>query len=1067
MLIIDAVSPFAAAQNVSAEVRITRGRDYLLAHRNPDGGWPRTIGATAAPSDPIVTSEVLRAFSELHRSGRLGVEGAAAVSAAYVATMPTTDNLSRAHKLIAGQAAGVSVSVERDALFAARNADGGWGVTGVKQSNPIDTAIIIDALIGQGLGLAGLDLSHTRDYLLGTAQGATGMGTTPGATWPVSDDTDLSSPLRSAIVLLSLRDLREFSNVGLTVVPVIQQASAHVRQAAAPTNVAFADSPFEQCAMLRAVGGMGNPADLQVLLNRVGAAQDANGAWLHNGAVDGDVFVTAAAVRAINAAVPPPPGGPQFDLDVPVDSLSLQTNTSNGVDGGTAYFRIINHGPSAYDHELGAEADLYDGYPGAGARLLGSVPIPDIAAGGQADLAFDLGLASNLPFAENPAILTVFADVPGFRDVDPTNNTASHAFSVTGPDLTIQSEDVTAEYYATGSVHWRFWASPRFAGAAQYDDLVATFEALTVDTQQHIWGGTGQGEGQRLGSQFVVETGATIPMAPATQFILRCTITSIHSGMYRSADATINTATITPRRAMSITSVQFDQSPPRFGAAVTVTVMGTAAGTGNVQVSGMFEGVPMDRPSGAGYSDTRVVAGGAWTCVLHMYAPYGFETFDPSTGDPTGWMLWFHVTAQDDASQTGRAFWPPPGSSMPPWTYAPAPDLTVERTPLMWVSALNLDETPTVTLGAVIRNVGLTPSTAATVDFTQLPSTSIGQAQAIPALQPGESYVVSTYWTPSPQAASAMIHITPATTVPADASTANDSDQRRFFFTGTITPSLTWAPPAPTPPLNDRNIDESGVRFDVYPFGGDGDGIRYDAVLTLNALTLGSQQSIVLEPDGQPDGNLHQIFRVRRAAIRDTLVPGPFQVTAEITRITSDLVNHGPPVIEFLASISTDPFDVGQTARIASVIPAVLPDSVPISPPVTNLPLVIQLETHANQAFQATVQVFYPDNASSPLAQTSVSVGVGHLIQVVAMPLSGVTIGAVGPHAIRVQAQAAGVPTYPEWHSGTTMFFVDQHLAYRFDNNTTPAKWFDQPPPPLAPRDGESIQAHIRIIKQE
>src|ERR1051326_7409606 len=154
----------------SVEPRIALGRDFLLNHRNPDGGWPRSVTTSVAPSDLTATAEVLRALVELRATGRLGVEGVTSLSAPYVQAVVPTDNLTRARKLVAGQAAGVGVSVERQALLDFQNGDGGWGVADGKQSNPIDTAIVLDALLGQGLSLTGTPLSHARDYLLNTAE---------------------------------------------------------------------------------------------------------------------------------------------------------------------------------------------------------------------------------------------------------------------------------------------------------------------------------------------------------------------------------------------------------------------------------------------------------------------------------------------------------------------------------------------------------------------------------------------------------------------------------------------------------------------------------------------------------------------------------------------------------------------------------------------------------------------------------------------------------------------------------------------------------------------------------
>ena len=181
-----------------------------------------------------------------------------------------------ARRIVAAVAAGQSVGADEAALLAGQNPDGGWGFVFGYQSDPLDTAMALQALAAAG----------------GTASAASvGLAFLANATqvdggWGVVDQ---SSVYITANVLLAANAWSSLGTASSTIASPATSWLINTRNGSQDYG-----DPFEDAIALLALATQaGQSSVLQPLMTALTSAQLANGSW------GDDPYVTALALRGL------------------------------------------------------------------------------------------------------------------------------------------------------------------------------------------------------------------------------------------------------------------------------------------------------------------------------------------------------------------------------------------------------------------------------------------------------------------------------------------------------------------------------------------------------------------------------------------------------------------------------------------------------------------------------------------------------------------------------------------------------------------------------------------------
>lgn len=139
--------PPAEAQPIPA------GAAYLAATQQADGSWQ-----SSSVRSSQATAEALRALQRVDP----GAAASRAAAASYLEGAAVSDNDDRAQRLLALDGEGRDVSQLISGLLAGRDLKGGWGLTSSFVNDPLDTALVLQALGGR----SGLDEEILRLGLL-------------------------------------------------------------------------------------------------------------------------------------------------------------------------------------------------------------------------------------------------------------------------------------------------------------------------------------------------------------------------------------------------------------------------------------------------------------------------------------------------------------------------------------------------------------------------------------------------------------------------------------------------------------------------------------------------------------------------------------------------------------------------------------------------------------------------------------------------------------------------------------------------------------------------------------
>lgn len=321
---------------------VNSGIAWLISRQHDDGCWYDSSGT--ALRDTAVTTGALGLFPA-------GTTNAARGREWLVSMMPdNSDFLSRA--IFAG------VETKLAEIAALQNADGGWGSAAGFRSNPIDTALALQALT-----------DSSGDYTLSTAIDWLHAAQNPDGGWNSGVGESMIQPTAEA--LLALNRHRK----GFLLEPIIADALAWlVARQNADGGFGSPGTVIETALALQAIKATGaSPAAADAAVNRLLTWQADTGSW------NGSVFQTAGAVAALHAG--------QVAADLTVETADITCMPAQVITVPADVTVSVNLHNLGADAVSQAQVSLYAGEP-APSRLLGTQWI-DIAGHGASRVNFE------------------------------------------------------------------------------------------------------------------------------------------------------------------------------------------------------------------------------------------------------------------------------------------------------------------------------------------------------------------------------------------------------------------------------------------------------------------------------------------------------------------------------------------------------------------------------------------------------------------------------------------------------------------------------------------------------
>lgn len=279
-------------------------------------------------------------------------------------------------------------------LLALQNADGGWGASAGKQSDPFHTVLALEITMAAGAAPAA-GWVPTANLLLNQRQADN--------RWIHSDESEGQSEASDLLTAIVLRGLKALDIQG-ALTPAQRDAiapSVTLLQITDHTDV------LTQVEVYRALALYLPPGVLIDHLSDILSAQDTDGSW---GSENVD-FTTARAVQALHMVRPPVlPALP----DLMIIQQSIQFDDPNDL----LSVVILNRGTAAASDGAGLKVTFYDGDPRTGGTALGSnTSVTSLESSSSALLT--------VPYTGSVTDLYVQVDPDGvLADADPSNNLA-------------------------------------------------------------------------------------------------------------------------------------------------------------------------------------------------------------------------------------------------------------------------------------------------------------------------------------------------------------------------------------------------------------------------------------------------------------------------------------------------------------------------------------------------------------------------------------------------------------------------------------------------------------------
>ncbi len=640
------------------------GLSWLKAQQRSDGSFMDAAGL--APRDTLLARSFLRASDPVYRG--LGPAGA------WIAARPPGNTDFLARRLIESTA-GERRAEDVSALLATRNHDGGWGLGERLRSNPLDTALAV-----QALRLVNADESVLRPavQLLVSWQNPDG-GWGNAATSP-------SRVHASAQVLKALAGLTSAQAPIASVQPFLKSRQN--------TDGGFGDGASSihdtaHASMAMAAAGFDSEISLPAAQRFVAESQRMDGSW------QGSVYNTVLALQMLRSAA-------SANLAIG----NLQASSLPIFDGQrvTLSARVVNAG------SLQSEAStvrFFDGDPAAGGIAIGSpIPIAALVGGDGTTVQATWNTTSRA------GSRTVFAVV----DFEQATADLSRQDNVTSLSLVVESANPLADLLlGDGDVLATPSTVKNLPATLQIDALVSNAGMAAVKQAKAVlWSGTGADRVRLAETAFDLAARATT----ALQFkptlsepgVTVYTVELDPDGFVKEATRANNSSSVTVRTAggvslaVSKADISLNPDAPRPGADVMFTARLRNSGT---QDSSSFN-VRYGIQSGAG---TAVLL----TNVVQIAAGSTVEQQIPWRAGPGG--DYSFIVEMDPEKASGDGDTSDNAAALAFKVAAKAGlNLAVSYRDLAFSPSPAL-EGSVMTLSALVRNVGDVDATAFDVEF--------------------------------------------------------------------------------------------------------------------------------------------------------------------------------------------------------------------------------------------------------------------------------------------------------------------------------------------------------------
>ena len=416
----------APGSSLASSSAIDDAVTYLISQQT-DGYWS---GGDKTVVDTIEVIEALEPHSN-HQT----VLDALNASLPYVKTLDETHNDVLARKLWVLAHTYFDTDDLISVLLAAQNEDGGWGLREAKQSNVLDTILVVDALLqdmSTYFGAHDDELATARDFIITSQEKQD-----PSGCWILADEEAPSDVARTAMALIALKDIEPVSFPDFSFIDALIRAKVFL-ESQDDANGWFgtcADTALAYSALLRDK----QPYEIQDSLYQLLKRQRKDGSWGDDTNDVNDIFTTALVLQALNA-VSPPEFPYMADLAVYDDYIQFDPPAPNtGQDVNITAYVINEGGTGAPDFYV----EFYNGHP-----LSGGTPIGDpcyiawISPGSVAEAKVTYTNTGSL--YDEQLIVVVVDPNHDVNESDEYNNYATRTLTFGGaqPDLKIDSNDI-------------------------------------------------------------------------------------------------------------------------------------------------------------------------------------------------------------------------------------------------------------------------------------------------------------------------------------------------------------------------------------------------------------------------------------------------------------------------------------------------------------------------------------------------------------------------------------------------------------------------------------------------
>ena len=436
-----------ASGNTSAT---KNGCDWLSTHQNDDGSWS---------GDGQALVDTLEAFRTLV-SINCGTD-ALNKALPYISTWTDQDLYSLSRKALALSYSTAEITDMATTLINAQAANGGWGLGEKKQSDPMDTMVVIETLL-----LTSSDqievLTAARDYLM--------QAQLEDGSWGYAGEESQSDIVRTAIGLIVLDQLKAKGLTNDATGDVMDKAQAYLesKQSSDGSFGSISETAWSYLALVE----FKQPTDLQTTLSLLQNTQLSDGSW------DENVYDTAIALRALGAAQPPSTESLP-DLSLEANGLTFDPAAAESGITVTLSAIVFNTGSVEADD---ITVEFFNGDPRLGGTAIGQPQIiANIPAGGSANTSISYDTTGLLETQQ----IVVFVDRANtINESSEINNVASRLLPINAdPDLVITSQDITVSN-ATPQAFERFTLQAQIHNAG--GSFVDSFVVRVLDNGEQL-----------------------------------------------------------------------------------------------------------------------------------------------------------------------------------------------------------------------------------------------------------------------------------------------------------------------------------------------------------------------------------------------------------------------------------------------------------------------------------------------------------------------------------------------------------------------------------------------------